>query len=101
MGDEAKLADEVGIHSCARFVVGAAEVSGDCQTCASLGGAKEVEDSLVAVERLPGPVLGDFREQAMLDGIPLGGAGAFSLILTFSFATVHNTPRNANRDRFD
>ena len=40
-----------------------------------LRGAHEVEQLPIAVERLPGPVLGDFREQAMLDRIPWGSAG--------------------------
>lgn len=75
MGEEAKLADEVGIDGGARLVLGAVEISSHSQAGSGLGGAEEAEDFLVAVERLPGPVLGDLREQAMLDGIPFGGAG--------------------------
>ena len=75
MGGNAKLVDQVGIDGGPGFVLGAIEVSGDSQAGLGLGGAKEVEDFLVAVQRLSGPVLGDFREEAMLDGIPLGGAG--------------------------
>ena len=39
------------------------------------GVADEVEDFGVTVQRLGGPVLGDFGKQAVLDGIPLGSAG--------------------------
>ena len=38
-------------------------------------GTKEVENLLIAVQRLGGPVLGDFGKQAMFDGIPFGSAG--------------------------
>jgi hypothetical protein len=69
------LVGQVGIDGGTGFVLGAVEIGGDRQSGLSLGDAKEVEDFLVAVQRFVGPVLGDFREQAMLDGIPLGGAG--------------------------
>jgi len=39
------------------------------------GGANEFEHLFIAVQGLGSPVLGDFGEQAMLDGIPFGGAG--------------------------
>src|ERR1041385_4720324 len=39
------------------------------------GVADEVEDFGVTVQWLGRPVLGDFGEQAVLDGIPLGSAG--------------------------
>ena len=44
---------------------------------AGFGGSctDEVEDLLVAVERFTGPVFGDFREEAMLDRIPLRSTG--------------------------
>ena len=41
----------------------------------SFGGADEAEDLLIAIERLAGPVLGDFREEAVFDGIPFGSTG--------------------------
>ena len=41
----------------------------------SSGGASVVENLLVGIERFARPVPGDFREQAMLDGIPLGSTG--------------------------
>src|SRR3990172_9818253 len=36
--------------------------------------AQVVEDGLVGVEGTPRPVLADLAEEAMLDGVPLGGA---------------------------
>ena len=41
----------------------------------SFGGADKAEDFLIAIERLAGPVLGNFREEAVLDGIPFGSTG--------------------------
>jgi hypothetical protein len=41
----------------------------------SFGGADEAEDLLIAIERLASPVLGDFREEAVFDGIPFGSTG--------------------------
>ena len=37
-------------------------------------GSKKVEYGLVAHQGLASPILADFAEQTMLDGIPLGGA---------------------------
>jgi hypothetical protein len=39
------------------------------------GGADKVQDFRIAVEGFAGPVLGDFREEAVFDGIPFRGAG--------------------------
>ena len=39
------------------------------------GGRDQLDDGLVADERLAAPVLGDEREEAMLDLVPLAGAG--------------------------
>ena len=39
------------------------------------GGGDQLDDDLVADEWLAAPVLGDEREQAMLDLVPLAGAG--------------------------
>ena len=50
------------------------EVSRDGETGSGAGVADEVEDFGVTVERLGGPVFGDFGEQAVLDGIPFGSA---------------------------
>ena len=52
----------------------AVELSGDGQAGLGSGGANEVEDLLIAVEWLAGPVLGDFGKEAMLDGVPFGSA---------------------------
>ncbi|HEY6373206.1 MAG TPA: hypothetical protein VIX37_21705, partial [Candidatus Sulfotelmatobacter sp.] len=48
------------------------EVSVDGQAGSSCGGANEAEDLRIAVERFASPVLGDLREEAMLDGVPFG-----------------------------
>ena len=53
------MAEQVGISGGAGFVFGAVEVGGDGQTGLGFGGAKEVEDFLVAGQRFAGPVLGD------------------------------------------
>lgn len=58
----------------AGWIVTTVEVSGDRQAGLSSGGSDEVEDFVVAVERFTGPVFGDFGEEAMLDGVPLGSA---------------------------
>ena len=39
------------------------------------GGTNGFQHSFIAVQGLGSPVLGDLGEQAVLDGIPLGGAG--------------------------
>ncbi len=51
------------------------EVSRYRESSSGAGVAYEVEDFGVTVKRLGGPILGDFGEQAVLDGIPFGGAG--------------------------
>src|ERR1041384_7509033 len=53
----------------------AVEVGRDCETGSGAGVADEVENFGVTVERLGGPVFGDFGGQAGLDGIPFGSAG--------------------------
>lgn len=75
MRGETEAADEIGIWCAAGFVVGAVQVSGDPQAALCLGGANKVEDLRIAGQRFAGPVLGDLREQAMLDRVPLGGTG--------------------------
>ena len=52
-------------------IVTTVEVSGDGQAGLGCGRANEIEDLLVAVQGFTGPVFGDLREEAMLDGIPL------------------------------
>ena len=51
------------------------EVCIDAQPGLGMSGAGIVEDFLVRVQWFASPVSGDFRKQAMLDGIPLGSAG--------------------------
>jgi hypothetical protein len=55
---------------CAGWIVATVKVSVDRQAGLSSGGANEVENLLIAVERFAGPVLGDRREEPMLDGVP-------------------------------
>ena len=55
-------------------IVATVEVSGDRQAGLSSGEAYKVQDLLIAVEWFAGPVLGDLGKEAVLDGIPLGGA---------------------------
>jgi len=56
-------------------VVLLAQPSTDAQTGCGACVADEVQDSFVVDERLGCPVVADAAEHAMLDGIPLGGAG--------------------------
>jgi len=64
-----------GCGFCAGWIVATVEVSVDRQAGLSSGGANEVEDLLIAVERFAGPVLGDLREETMLDGVPFRSSG--------------------------
>ena len=59
----------------ARFVLLFDELGVQSQAGAGDGGADVVEDGGEAVERAGRPVLADFAEDAMLDGIPLAAAG--------------------------
>ena len=43
--------------------------------CGCCGGAEKLHGFPIAVQRLGFPVSADLAEQAMLDGIPFGGAG--------------------------
>jgi len=51
------------------------QVGGDNQSGFRGRGADEVKDFLIGTQRLTGPVFGDFREESMLNGVPLGSAG--------------------------
>lgn len=59
----------------ARGIVTAIEVGGYGQAGFGGRGSDEVEDFLVAVERFTRPVFRDFREETVLNGVPLGSAG--------------------------
>ncbi len=74
MGLDAKCLKLFGCRFCTGGIQAPVEVSGDRQAGLSSGGADEVEDLLIAVERLAGPVLGDFREETMFDGVPFRSA---------------------------
>ena len=56
------------------WILVSVEIGGHDQASLSAGRANEFEHPFVAVERLGRPVLGDLGEQAVLDGIPFGGA---------------------------
>ena len=63
MGTKAKGAKEHGIRIEAGRVGSTVEVGGRRQTGLGSGDAKEVENLLLAVQRLGAPVLGDFGKQ--------------------------------------
>jgi hypothetical protein len=56
-------------------IVSAIEIGGDPKSGLGLGGTGVVEDLVVGIQGLAGPVARDFGKEAMLDGIPFGGAG--------------------------
>jgi len=56
-------------------VVTTVQVGGDSQSTFRGSRADEVKDLLIAIEGFTGPVFGDFREESMLNRIPLGSAG--------------------------
>jgi hypothetical protein len=72
LGDEAPEAGQA--RAPPGRVVATIQVRGHRQTRLDSGGADKAEDLLAAVERLTRPVFGDFREESMLDGVPLGRA---------------------------
>ena len=55
-------------------IMATVEIRSDAKAGLGLSGAGIVEDFLVRVQWFASPVSGDFRKQAMLDGIPLGSA---------------------------
>lgn len=75
MRPDAKSLKLLGCGFCAGWIVAAVKVSFDRQAGLSCGGANEVEDLVIAVERFAGPVLGDLREEPMLDGVPFRSSG--------------------------
>lgn len=72
---DAKSLKLFGSRFCSGWIVATVKVSGDRQAGSGFGGTNEAEDLLVTVERFAGPVLGDFREEAVLDGVPFRSAG--------------------------
>ena len=73
---DAKCLKLCGCGFGASWIVTTVEVSVDRQAGLSSGGANEVEDLVIAVERFAGPVLGDLREEPMLDGVPFRSSHA-------------------------
>ena len=59
----------------ASWVVGGIQACGHFQAGLGCGGADKLQGFLITVQRLGFPVSADLAEQAMLDGIPFGGAG--------------------------
>lgn len=53
----------------------AVEVSRNFETSSGASVADEVEDLGITIKRFRGPIFGNLREQAVLDGIPFGSAG--------------------------
>ncbi len=64
----------VGSRFGARGVVTAIQISRNSQAGFRRGRTNKVEDLLIAIEGFASPVLGDFREESMLDRIPLRSA---------------------------
>ena len=56
-------------------IVPAVEISRNAKAGLGLSGAGVVEDLLVGIQWFAGPISRDFGKQAMLDGVPLRGAG--------------------------
>ena len=71
---DAKRLELFGSRFGACLIVATVEVSSDRQTGSRARGANEAQDLLIAVERFASPVLGDLREETMLNGIPFGSA---------------------------
>src|ERR1700722_16493445 len=49
-------------------------MSGNRQSGLSSGGADKVQDLVITIERLTGPVLGNLGKETMLNGVPFGSA---------------------------
>src|SRR5260370_29168299 len=72
MALQSKRGNLIGHRFEAARIVPAVEIGSDPQSGLGLGGTGIVEDLLVRIQRFTRPVAGDFREVAMLDGIPFG-----------------------------
>ena|ERR1700720_5046948 len=75
MWAESEGTKESRISTEAGWIVSAIEVGRHRQTSLGRGGPKEVENLLIAVQRLGGPVLGDLGKQAMFDRVPFRSTG--------------------------
>jgi hypothetical protein len=67
---EAKALKIFRTRFCADGVMTSIKVSRDSQSGLSKNRSNIVQDFLIAIERLAGPIFRDFRKEAMLDGIP-------------------------------
>jgi hypothetical protein len=72
---ETERGDDMRRGRSADGVAAAVEVGGNFQAGLSGGSSGEIEDLLIGIEGLAGPVEGKSREETVLDGIPFGGAG--------------------------
>src|SRR5207342_2610736 len=61
--------------SYAAWIARAIDVTGNGESFAGRGGSDQLDDDLMADERLAAPVLGDVGEQSVLDAVPFAGAG--------------------------
>ena len=52
------------------------DVASDGEAGIGGGGADQLDDDVVADERLAAPVLGNIGEEAVLDAVPFAGAGS-------------------------
>ena len=59
----------------AAWVARAIDVASNGEPLLGRSGGDELDDNLMADERLAAPVLGDVGEQSMLDPVPFAGAG--------------------------
>jgi hypothetical protein len=57
------------------WVVAATEIGRNSQSSTGCGGTSRVEDFLVRIQGFARPVSRNFREESMLNAIPLGSAG--------------------------
>ncbi len=64
----------VGDFEAGRIGLGV-DLAADLQASVGCGGGDQLDNGLVADERPSAPVLGDEREEAMLDLVPFAGAG--------------------------
>src|ERR1035437_9372281 len=72
---EAKRGDQTRVGFEAGRILFAVQIGCHDQARFGTGSADEFEHLFIAVQWLGSPVLGDLREQTMLDGIPFGGSG--------------------------
>jgi hypothetical protein len=72
---KAERGDETAVWFEAGGIVFAIQIGSHNQAGSGVSGANEFEHFFIAVQGFGSPVPGDFGKQAMLDGVPFGGAG--------------------------